>query len=119
LYYMDTADAAEFIHYVMEEKFNMIIGVPEDEMDETNLSLEVYPNPFQCSTRFDFVVPEPDFVDISIFDLQGKKVAAVLSTSMPSGPVVIDWNATGLSKGIYVARMQAGGQVVVKKLIAL
>lgn len=119
LYYMDTADAAEFIHYVMEEKFNMIIGVPEDETVETNLSLEVYPNPFQCSTRFRFVVPEPDFVDISIFDLQGKKVAVVLSQHLPSGPVVIDWNAAGLSKGIYVARMQAGEQVVMKKLIAL
>jgi hypothetical protein len=38
---------------------------------------------------------------------------------MPFGPVIIDWNVTGLSKGIYVARMRAGEQVVVKKLIAL
>ncbi len=119
LYYMDTADAAEFIHYVMEEKFNMIIGVPENEDEAGDRSLTVYPNPFSGSARFTFSVIKPDLVELSIYDLQGRKVTTIISEQLPSGEITYDWNAYGLARGIYIARMQIGQKIAVKKLVVL
>ena len=119
LYYIDTADAAEFIHFVMENKFNMIIGVPENEDEASDRSLTVYPNPFLGSARFTFSVIKPDLVELSIYDLQGRKVTTIISEQLPSGEATYDWNADGLARGIYIARMQMGKKIIIKKLAVL
>ncbi len=67
-----------------------------------------YPNPFNSSTTVRFGVPVDADVELSLFDLSGRRVTSVESGSFQAGwhRSVID--ASGLATGLYFIRMDAG-----------
>jgi len=54
-------------------------------------------------------LPEPAHVTVAVFDITGCHVATLVDRLMPSGEHATDFDATDLSSGIYVYRIQAGG----------
>ncbi|HRK72692.1 MAG TPA: N-acetylmuramoyl-L-alanine amidase, partial [Rhodothermales bacterium] len=58
------------------------------EFADRPLLAPAYPNPFYPSTTFRFFVKDPSNVELSIFDLQGRKVAILASGSFPAN----SWN---------------------------
>lgn len=66
-----------------------------------------YPNPFNSSTRIRFGVDHETDVSLTVFDLQGRKVATLLSTErMAAGQHEVQWDAHALASGIYFVRLQ-------------
>lgn len=66
-----------------------------------------YPNPFNSSTRIRFGVDHDTDVSLTVFDLQGREVARILSSErLSAGQHEITWDATGLASGIYFVRLQ-------------
>jgi hypothetical protein len=47
----------------------------------------------------------------------GTEVAALVNEKRPVGDYSIEWNATGLSDGIYFCRLQAGSFSQSQKLV--
>jgi len=78
-----------------------------------------YPNPFNPTTTISFAISSRSFVSLKIFDIMGKEIATIISTEMPAGNYQRQWNATNVSSGIYVYRLQAGSFVETKKLVLL
>ena len=76
-----------------------------------------YPNPFNPSTTISFDVKQAAFVSIKIYDLVGQEVATLVSRTIPSGRYTIEWNAAGLTSGLYFCRMQASEFAGVRKLL--
>jgi photosystem II stability/assembly factor-like uncharacterized protein len=76
-----------------------------------------YPNPFNPATTISFSLPSRSFVTLKIFDVMGRDVATVVSEEMPAGSYSRQWNASGVSSGMYFYRMQAGDFVQTKKLL--
>lgn len=68
-----------------------------------------YPNPFNPTTNLSFDLPEQAFVSISVYDIMGRKVATLASSTMSAGSHKVSFDASNLSSGIYIARFTATG----------
>jgi hypothetical protein len=75
-------------------------------------SLQAISNPFNASTVFYVNGPATTPVDLSVFMITGKKVAEFSSVN---GRVV--WDASREPDGIYLARMNAGGRTLEKRIV--
>ena len=68
-----------------------------------------HPNPVHQTTRFTFTLEGPAAVRIALFDLLGREVARVVEGNRGAGIHTVDFDASGLSSGLYFCRMDAGG----------
>ena len=72
-----------------------------------------YPNPFNPITSFGYDLPEDEFVNITIYDMIGRKVKTLVNSSQTAGYNSVQWNATNdrnepVSAGVYLYSIQAG-----------
>lgn len=92
----------------------------EEETIPTVFKLEQnYPNPFNPSTKIKFAVPEKSNVLIKVYDILGNELLTIVNEEMNAGWYEKDFNAVGLSSGVYLFRMEAGDYVNTKKMILL
>ena len=78
-----------------------------------------YPNPFNPSTLIKYSVAQEGFVNVSIFNLLGKKVATLVNSNMKAGSYELNFNASQLSSGVYFYSIEAGGFKAVKKMMLM
>jgi hypothetical protein len=76
-----------------------------------------YPNPFNPSTTFSFSLPSKSFVSLKIYDMQGRKVAILVSEEMSAGTYSRQWNAANISSGVYFYQLQVGSFLQTKKMV--
>ena len=78
-----------------------------------------YPNPFNPTTKIKFAVPEKSNVLIKVYDILGSEVITLVNEEMDAGWYENNFNAAGLSSGVYLFRMEAGNFISTKKMIYL
>ena len=84
-----------------------------------------YPNPFNASTVIRFQLPAAsDMIDLTIFDINGKKVRTLLHETMPPGNFAVRWDGTDtqgkeVASGIYFYRLHAGSDMLSGKMTFL
>ena len=102
------------------------VGI-EDEYTSVppNYSLDQnFPNPFNPSTTISFTLPEESAVSISIYDLVGRKVNELTTSSQLAGSHSIQWNGTDqqgnlVPAGIYFYQLKAGDFIQTKKMVLM
>ncbi len=87
----------------------------------TDYSLEQnYPNPFNPSTVINFSVPnENTLVTLKIYNSIGQEVGTLINQTVPAGNHEVQFNASGLSSGIYFYTLTAGNFVATNKMMLL
>lgn len=70
-----------------------------------------YPNPFNASTTISFYIEKKQDINISIYDILGRKVASLLNSNVLPGLHKVVWNGKGdngkeLASGMYLCRLQ-------------
>jgi glucose/arabinose dehydrogenase len=89
-------------------RFTPKITSVENEFNPTGYLLEQnYPNPFNPSTTVKFTIPEESSVSIKIFNSLGKEIDTITNGITDAGIYTRNWNAEGLSSGIYYVKMKA------------
>lgn len=78
-----------------------------------------FPNPFNNLTQIKFGVPQTSKVQLSIYDLTGKKVATVIDQKLSEGVYSLNVDAMNLSSGVYFYELRAGNIMRVKKMVVL
>jgi hypothetical protein len=78
-----------------------------------------YPNPFNPKTIINYELPITNYVDLSVYNLLGQKVATLVSERQPAGYHEVEFNGQNLSSGVYLYKIEAGGCTDVKKMILL
>ncbi len=76
-----------------------------------------YPNPSNPKCRIDFQLPERTFVNISVYDLLGKKIAELVNLDTEAGIHTVEFDGSNLASGTYIYRITAGSFSEVKKMI--
>ncbi len=76
----------------VEDDFN---GISEFKLNQN------YPNPFNPSTTISFTIPATGNVSLKIFNILGKEVAVLVNETKSAGNYSINFNASGLSSGVY------------------
>ncbi|MBL1211981.1 MAG: T9SS type A sorting domain-containing protein [Ignavibacteriae bacterium] len=98
----------------------VLTSVDDDAIIPSKLVLEQnYPNPFNPVTTISFTLPASEYVDLSVYNLLGQKVAVVYSGVANSGKTVVDFNASALSSGIYFYTLSTQSDSFTKKLMLL
>jgi N-acetylmuramoyl-L-alanine amidase len=78
-----------------------------------------YPNPFNPSTNITFGLPQRSNVNITVYDLLGRKVATVFAGSKSEGFHSVQFDASNLSSGIYIYQLKTDYSVISKKMTLL
>lgn len=80
------------------------------------LSFAVSPNPARIS-RVSFTLPKQADVDLSVFDLSGRRVATLATGNLAAGQYTRDWNAGGA--GVYFVRLRVGSETYNLRTVSL
>jgi len=75
-----------------------------------------YPNPFNSATEITFSVKEKTSVDVSIYNILGKKMETLISDNLPAGEFTLRWETGDSPSGVYLVVMQAGDERYTKKI---
>jgi hypothetical protein len=116
-------------------KYDITVDVEDIQAEvPTDFTLyQNYPNPFNPSTKIKYTIP---FVethrDVSlqtaliIYDVLGNEVAVLVNEEKPAGNYEVEFNANGLTSGIYFYQLRvypaeggADGFVQTKKMVLL
>ncbi len=105
---------------IMKYKIPDITNWVEDNEKPENFSLsQNYPNPFNPSTTINFTIPVLGNVTIKVYDVLGKEVTTLVDEELNSGTYQKQWNASGLSSGIYFYQLRTNEFVKTNKMMVL
>ena len=76
-----------------------------------------YPNPFNPVTTIRYSLASTVPVQLTVYDILGKRVAVVLNERQEAGEHRVTFNGRGLASGVYFYRLQAGSFVQTKKFL--
>jgi hypothetical protein len=84
----------------------------------------IYPNPFNPATRIAFEVSARGWVELSVYDVSGRRVAVILNKEMTPGRYDVAWfgqTGTGAvaASGVYFCKLKAGSVVETRKMVLL
>ncbi len=86
----------------------------------TKFSIEQnYPNPFNPTTRIKYQVVSSQNVLIKVFDALGNEITTLVNEQKLSGVHEVEFNAAGLSSGIYFYSVQTKGFFETKKMMLI
>jgi Secretion system C-terminal sorting domain len=78
-----------------------------------------YPNPFNPSTNISFDLEKSGYTNLTVYNVLGQKVATILSQEMSAGHHEVNFNASGLSSGVYLYRLESGNFTAMKKMMLM
>ncbi|AXI99417.1 Por secretion system C-terminal sorting domain-containing protein [Cyclonatronum proteinivorum] len=78
--------------------------------------MQNYPNPFNPTTNISFALPQSGHAQLEVFDMLGQRVAVLVNETLSAGAHTAVFDASNLSSGVYLYRLQAGNQVQTRKL---
>ena len=97
-----------------------VSGIPVSPMPM--VKIQAHPNPFNPQTVVNFVNPRAGDVSLVVYDIQGHLVRTLLSESLDAGEHSRVWDGRTddghrAASGVYFARMVAGDDVAIVKLM--
>lgn len=78
-----------------------------------------FPNPFNPVTVIGFNLPSESDVSITVFDILGRSVATLADDHLPAGRHQVRFDASRLTSGIYIYRLQSGDFIQTRKMLLL
>ena len=128
---------AEFLFsntHINPEMLNVVVGSPSGNELELTYSVSdevvqsgpyrfelssVFPNPFNPVTTIDFMLPDDNFTDISVYNVIGEKVETIFSGFSNKGNYSFQWNASNHSSGIYYIQLKHGQNIQTEKAVLM
>ncbi len=100
--------------YEYSDEVNVDVELPLEYSLEQN-----YPNPFNPSTTIKYSIPEDGFVKLAVYNMLGEEVASIVNTTQKAGRYELNFDASQLSSGVYVYRIEATNFTSSKKLVLM
>ena len=121
MYFPSGYTAISFPAYFIRPKLQSgSILINQSSINERNLtevlSLSVYPNPFNGSTRIGFSIAKVSDVKIEIFDVLGRVVDTPVDCHFSAGNHSTIWNSNGYSSGIYFCKFASDTQSICQRI---
>lgn len=110
--YCDSTSTVVGFVGITKENINNILRSP--------VLYQNYPNPFNTKTTIEFSLSRSEYVELSIYNIQGKLLVNLLSNNLVLGNYKYVWDASNFPSGVYMYRLELGsGFTQTKKIILL
>ena len=78
-----------------------------------------FPNPFNPTTNIRYSIAEHADVSLNVYNVLGQRVATLVSAPQNAGQYTVTFDASNLASGVYVYRLQSGGQIITRKMLLI
>ena len=93
---------------------------PPGEPVITDFSLsQNYPNPFNAATEIEFALPQSSDIVLNVYDVTGRLAQTVASGKFAAGEHRVNFDAAGLSSGVYFYQLRTGNTKIARKMVLL
>jgi hypothetical protein len=79
----------------------------------------IFPNPFNSTTQIIYTIGQAGWVNLAIYDIQGKKLRQLVEREQDRGEYTLNFVAGDLSSGLYLLILSYDDQTVNRPLILL
>jgi hypothetical protein len=108
------------IYQAIQQNVTGLTGVsPQTNIPAEYSLTQNYPNPFNPTTSIRYQLPTKSHITLKVFDLLSREVATLVDGIEESGDKSVQWNASGVTSGVYFYRLKAGEFTATKKLMVL
>lgn len=87
------------------------------EAKATGIFYPNYPNPFNTTTSFEFVVNSQNRVRIEVLNLLGQTLEVLKDNTLAQGAYKVNWTPGNIRPGIYMFRITIGEQTYTGKMV--
>jgi hypothetical protein len=91
----------------------------ETDFPQTYFLYQNYPNPFNPTTVISWQSPVGSWQTLKVYDVLGREIATLVDEYSPAGSYEVEFDAKGLSSGVYFYQLKAGVFTETKKLILM
>lgn len=109
-------DLEQFYHLILESELS--IGDQSRIPGQFRIH-SVYPNPFNAQTMINFELPYNSQIELSVYNLEGKKVIGLLSGYHLAGKHLAIWDGKSFSSGVYLVKLESPRFFISKKVVLL
>ena len=97
-----------------------IVSLPQLEL----VLFQNHPNPFNPSTSLTYTLPERETIDLSVYDVNGVRVATLVSGPQAAGTAVSSWGGRddrgqAVGSGVYFCKLKTSTGVRTVKMVLL
>ncbi|HMQ77933.1 MAG TPA: T9SS type A sorting domain-containing protein [Ignavibacteria bacterium] len=106
---------------VYRRQIGNLVGLitKSNEMPENTSLYQNYPNPFNPSTTIMFSIAKNELVTLAIYNSAGQKVRILTNDHFEPGSYEIEWDASGLSSGVYFYTLSTPTFLQTKKMLLI
>lgn len=104
-----------------EEKVGTLNVTVEKQVPKEYTLYQNFPNPFNTSTIIKFDLPQTDNVNLSLYDLLGRKLLELFDGRLEPDEYQFEFNSEklGLASGVYIYQVKTAGKTLTKKMMLL
>ncbi len=95
------------------------IGDESDVLIPADMSLRIFPNPFNPSTNIQFTLSQNSAVQIEIHTTGGRRVYTLFQGNLAAGTHSLRWQPSGMSSGVYLVTIRTEQFNFTRKVILL
>ena len=103
------------------------IDYENNTIPQSQILISNYPNPFNASTIITFTIPYDltnSFVELNIFDVQGRLIKTIINEQMPAGNYLVRWEGdnnkgNAVTSGVYFYNLKVSDRNVNGKMVML
>jgi len=111
-------------YYIASNFVPALLSVEPETVPADYTLLRNYPNPFNPTTTIRYYVPQNDWVELAIYNLQGELVKTLWSGDQAAGDYRVKWNGTDklgqlVASGIYIYKLVSGTKTISNKMLML
>ena len=78
-----------------------------------------YPNPFNPTTSIAFSLPQSAAVNLTVYDVLGRRVATLVNGNLAAGQHTVQFEASSLPSGMYLYRLSTPNGSITQKMMLL
>jgi hypothetical protein len=95
------------------------VDEPERQYPSVIALLPNYPNPFNPWTTVPFTLVESAQTSVTVYNLRGEVVSTLISGRLGAGYHETRWNASDVSSGVYLIKLESNGISRTRKIMVL